>query len=130
MDRVRIQHQFRKAYWVCPCGQEDVTDLNVGTPSVYEHNCSKCGKWTNSFKEYNGCLTFSPAEYELKTEKELGDAKTELVGKWITEIKNPPKYVEPTKEDLEKEKQGLEERLAVLSAEITLKTEPIKEVIK
>jgi hypothetical protein len=33
-DRIQVQVQFRKALWVCVCGQEDITNLNVGTPSV------------------------------------------------------------------------------------------------
>jgi hypothetical protein len=129
MDRVRIQRTFRKAYWICSCGQEDTTDLNLGTPSVYEHNCSACNKWSNSFKEYNGNLSYTPEEYDKIKEEDVELEKTKRVDNWIYEIKHPFPYVEPTKEELEKEKLGLEERIAVLSAEITLKT-PIKEVIK
>ena len=134
MDRIIVQRQFRKALWTCPCGQEDTTDLNLGTPSVYEHNCSACGKWSNSFKEYNGCLTYSPEEYEKLGEQEITAEKEKRVSEWIVETKKPIVIYEPTKEDLEAEKLQLEERVAVLSAEITLKTvepiEIIKEVIK
>ena len=52
MDRIRIQIQFRKAIWTCPkCGQEDFEDFNIAGGNIYEHNCSKCNVWFNSFKE-------------------------------------------------------------------------------
>ena len=96
-DRVKVQVQFRKALWACPGGDE-ITDLNVGTPSVYEHNC-KDGTWLNSFKEYNGILTYTPEEFEKADSKEKELAKTEAVDKWVYEIKHPAPYVEPSKDD-------------------------------
>ena len=99
MDRVRIQHQFRKAYWKCTCGQEDVTDLNIGEPSVYEHNCSVCNQWTNKFKEYNGCLSYTQEEYDNETPEGLATKKQSLVDTWIYGINHPPEYVEPTAEE-------------------------------
>jgi hypothetical protein len=111
-DRIRVQVQFRKALWICDCGQDDITDLNVGTPSVYEHNCSACNKWSNNFKEYNGHLSYGEREYPELTERDIDDAKKELVDKWVLEVKNPPAPHEVTEEDLLREKAQLEEQIA------------------
>jgi hypothetical protein len=120
MDRVMIQRSFRKALWICTCGQEDVVDLNVGTPSVYEHNCSACNKWSNSFKEYNGVLSYPPDE--VPKEDDVVKEKDKRIADWIYGIKNPPAYVEPKKADLEREKADLEQRVTELTSKISVMT--------
>lgn len=104
-DRVKVQVEFRKALWTCPkCGQEDITDLNVGTPSVYEHNCSKCGAWNNSFKEYNGVISYPKDQYDnVIKQKDIDIEKEYEVGKWEYDIKHPAPYIEPTPEDIQKQ---------------------------
>jgi hypothetical protein len=47
----------------------------------------------------------------------------ERVKVWTNAIENPPKPVEPTKEELEKAKLELEESLAKISADIAAKEE-------
>jgi len=120
-DRVKVQVEFRKAYWVCPCGQEDFTDLNVGTPSIYEHNCSKCGQWSNSFKEYNGVNSYSEDDYKKVTKEDIDKEKKEKIDKWVYDIKNPPPYVEPTKAELEAQKAELQKQISELDAQIAEK---------
>lgn len=125
MDRIKLVREYRKAWWICGCGQEDFTDLNVGTPSVYEHNCSKCNKWSNSFKEYQGVISYSP-DNEPKEEDVVKD-KEQKIGEWVYAVKNPAPYIEPTKEDLEKQKIELEAQVANLAQLISSKSEAIEE---
>jgi len=118
-DRIRIQVQFRKAWWMCPsCGQEDYEDFNVAGGNTYEHHCSHCNAWFNNFKEYNGCLSFSPEEYDKLAEKDISDAKTIIIDKWVYDVKNPPPYVEPTKAQLEAEKEQKLQEIASLDTRI------------
>jgi len=130
-DRVKVQVQFRKALWACPGGDE-ITDLNVGTPSVYEHNC-KDGTWLNSFKEYNGILTYTPEEFEKADSKEKELAKTEAVDKWVYEREHQPVYVEPKPEEIQAQidaKEAEIQSLQTQKAEAVAKIELIeKEVI-
>jgi predicted RNA-binding Zn-ribbon protein involved in translation (DUF1610 family) len=122
-DRVKIQVEYRKALWICPkCGQEDITDLNVGTPSVYEHNCSKCGQWSNSFKEYNGVASYSQEDYAKVTANDLKTEKDAKVDAWIYDIKHPAPYVEPTIAELESQKTELQNQLTSLQVKIDEKT--------
>lgn len=121
-DRVSVKIEFRKAYWTCPkCEQEDFTDLNVGTPSVYEHNCSKCGAWSNSFKEYNGILSYPKDEYEKVKQEDIDKEKKDRCDAWICEIKNPPPYIEPTKAELEVQKAELEKQITEIQGKIDAK---------
>lgn len=124
-DRVRVQVQYRKALWSCPSGDE-ITNLNVGTPSVYEHTC-KDGTWLNSFKEYNGVLTYTPEEFEKADSQEKETAKTEAVDKWIYGIKNPPKYVEPKPEEIQAQIDSKQQEIESLTAE---KQEAIRKINK
>lgn len=102
-DRIMTQVQFRKAWWTCPkCLQEDFTDLNVGTPSVYTHKCSKCGFTTNSFKEYQGSLSYLKTTYDTIDPSVITTAKQERIDKWVYDVKNPPPYIPPTLEDLQR----------------------------
>ena len=129
-DRVNVQVQFRKALWSCPSGNE-ITDLNVGTPSVYEHTCSD-GTWLNSFKEYNGVLTYTPEEFEKADSKEKDTAKDKLVNDWLYQVKNPPVYIEPTPEDLQKEIDSKTQEIQEITARkveaiAKMEAQPIKE---
>jgi transcription elongation factor Elf1 len=125
-DKIRIQVIFKKYWWLCPgCGQEDIVDANSdGTPNIHTHTCSKCKSVFNQSgpnrREYNGCATYSPEEYEKLKVDDLAKSKSDMCDKWITSVKNPPPYVEPTKEDLEKQladKQGEVEQLQQQIAE-------------
>jgi hypothetical protein len=156
-DRVIVQVQFRKALWQCPGGDE-VTDLNVGTPSVYEHTCSD-NTWLNSFKEYNGTLRYTPDEFEKADSTDKAKAKQEAFDKWVYEIKHPVPYVEPqlsdyiniyneriqdaqqyldkiaekgSKQDLEVVKANLDAKVADVAVKIQAKivVEPIVEPIE
>jgi transcription elongation factor Elf1 len=121
MDRIQIRISFRKAWWICPkCGQEDFTDLNVGTPSVYEHNCSKCGQWFNSFKECQGVLTYPYDAYKdgkIKQE-DIDKSKQDKVDQWVYDVKNPVPYVEPTKADYERMIADRQAEVADLQAKV------------
>jgi len=110
---------FRKAYWVCKnCGQEDVTDLNMDGNNEYEHNCSHCNEWSNSFKNFSSNLSYALEKYEAIKSEDLTTAKDTLITDWIYTIKNPPVYIEPTKEELESQKTELLERIAELDIKI------------
>lgn len=128
-DRVKVQVQFRKALWACPGGNE-ITDLNVGTPSVYEHTC-KDGTWLNKFTEYNGILTYTPEEFEKADSKDKELAKTEAVDKWIYDREHPPVYVEPTPEEIQKQidyKQQEVQQLTAQKVQAVSKIEALKPV--
>ena len=101
-DRIMVQVRFKKLLWVCPsCGQEDVVDANPSGGNTYEHNCSACDQWFNSFKTYDGMLTIPQEEFDKKTEQDIVDDKTAQFDGWLYEVKNPPVVVEPSKEDLQ-----------------------------
>ena len=104
-NRAKVQVQFRKGIWICEdCGQEDWQDFNVdGYNNVYEHNCSNCNKWSNSFKEYNGYLSYTPEEYQTLDESVIVSAKQSLCDEWLVGVKNPPPppAPEPTPEDIQ-----------------------------
>ena len=104
MDRIQVRVEFKKAIWTCPkCGQEDIQDLIVSGGNDYTHNCSKCGQWFNSFKEYNGCIQYPFDKYPDITTEDVDTQKTELCDKWLYEVKHPPVYIEPKPEDLQTE---------------------------
>jgi len=131
MDRVIVQVQFKKFLWICPvCSQEDAEDRPVGGGASYEHTCSKCKQKFNQThaKEYNGTVTYTPTEYGKLKGEELATEKSKRFTAWVTEIKNPPAYIEPSKEDLEKEKAELMERVANLDTRISEKTVVVEEV--
>ncbi len=125
-DRVVTQIRYRKAIWTCKCGQVDYTDLNMSGMNTYEHYCSKCGKWSNSFTNYSGSTTYTKDRYDTlgktilveKTDEEgkpvldkdgkpvmintalsqddVNDRKQELAEKWKYNHDNPPAYIEPS----------------------------------
>lgn len=119
MDRLQVRRTFRKAWWICKCGQEDYTDLNVGTPSVYEHNCSVCGQWSNSFKEYNSTIDYPYDKYADVKEADVEKEKTARLDAWVYGVKNPVPYVEPTKAELEAERDMKLQEVASLDARIS-----------
>ena len=129
MDRILTQIIFKKVLWTCPkCGQEDTEDFNVGGGNTYEHDCSKCSAHFNqsgpNMKEYNGCINVPVDEYATLTSQAIETVKQERFDSWVTEIKNPPAYVEPSKQDyenlyLEKAKEA-DEYLAKYATKATL----------
>ncbi len=122
-DMVVVQVRFRKALWICPqCGQEDVEDFNVEGGNKYEHNCSNCNTWFNTFKDYHGVLSMSSSEYASKQQKDIDGEKKKKFDDWVLSIKNPPAVVEPTKEELEVEKSRLMLRVNSIQSQIDAKT--------
>jgi hypothetical protein len=123
-DRVTVKVEFRKAWWICPfCGYEEVTDLNIGTPNVYEIDCGSCGKHHNNFKDYNSILTYDPKDYETA---DVAKDKTTKIDNWIYDVKNPLAEVKPTLEQLREQKIAFENmktetetKISELSAAIT-----------
>lgn len=106
MDRILTQIMFKKVLWACPsCGQEDTEDFNVGGGNTYEHNCSNCSTHFNqsgsNMREYNGCINIAVDDYATMTPQDVASLKQERFDAWVTMIKNPPAYVEPSKEDYE-----------------------------
>jgi len=88
--------------------------------NTYEHNCSSCGKWSNSFKDYYGCLNYSLDEYDKLTDEDVVASKDTLVNKFIYDVKNPPVEVEPTKEELESMKVEFEKRVSEINSKISI----------
>jgi len=121
-DVVTVQVRFKKGIFTCKnCGHEDIVDWSATGGNTYENNCSECGTWTNDFRNYDGLLSYSKAEYEKVAEKDVTSAKTTKVADWLYEVKHPPAYVEPSKEDLEQEKASLEARVSELQTRISAK---------
>ena len=125
MDRVNVQVRFRRGIFTCKCGQEDIVDWSMSGGNTYENNCSKCGAWSNSFTNYSGCISYTPEEYEALKAEDIVQAKDDLVADFIYQQKNPPPYVEPTAEEVQKmidEKQAEIDTLTVQKSEIEAKT--------
>jgi hypothetical protein len=124
-DRVNVQHCFRKALWQCPDGTEETTDLNVGGGNTYEHTC-KNGMWTNTFKEYNGCISYPYSEYPKVKTEEITSEKTKCYNAWVYEIKHPAPYIEPTPEDIQKQIDDLEmQKQNLIQQKAQLEAKPI-----
>jgi len=101
-DQIIIQVRFKKLLWICPkCQQEDVVDASVTGGNTYEHNCSKCDTWFNTFKTYEGIYSIPKDEYDKIDSQALEDAKTAQFNTWLDTIHNPPVYVAPTQEEFE-----------------------------
>lgn len=135
MDRVRVQVQFKKVLWVCPvCGLEEAEDRNVSGGDSYVHTCANGHSFNQSgqnMREYNGTISYTEDEYAKVTEKDLSDVKTSVFDSWVYSIKNPPPYVEPTKEELRAEILQLEARKADLQAKIvTMEAVPNEEPLE
>ena len=125
-DRIKILREFRRVLWVCPsCGQEDYEDFNVSGGNEYIHTCSNCSNKFNqsagAMKEYNGTLSYTQEAYDELTEQEIEDAKDAQFSKWIYNIQHPLPYVEPTKEELERQKADLERQVAEVQTQIDTK---------
>ena len=95
-DRTMVTIQFRKGIFECPNGDE-IVDWNVGGGNTYEHTCEG-GKWLNSFKDFNGVIKLTTEEYEKADSKKLDELKNAEVTAWLEGVRNPPEYVEPSKE--------------------------------
>lgn len=79
---------------------------------------------------YTDSLYFTPEEYETMSEKQLDAKKQERVDNYrtfITEAKSRIP-VEPTKEELEQQKQMLQDQVAELDARIVKKLEVVEPV--
>ena len=94
-DRVKVQVQFRKLIFQCQDGTEEVVDASMTGGNTYEHTCLD-GKWTNKFKNFDGVLSYTTAEYEALKEEDLISAKTAKVEAFQYDQAHPPVYVEPT----------------------------------
>lgn len=125
MDRVRVQIQFKKAIWTCPvCGLEEIEDRPMNGGASYEHTCANGHKFNQSglnMREYNGSVSYTEEEYAKKTEEDIAIDKQKPCDDWLYSVKNPPPYVEPTKEQLEAEKSELLARVSSLDVKITEK---------
>lgn len=130
-DRIRIQVQFKKFVWTCPiCAVEEFEDRPMEGGASYEHTCVNGHKFNQSGsnkREYNGTVNYTEAEYAVKTDKDLADKKQAIVDAWLKEVKNPPPYIEPTREELEKLKAEKQEEVDRLQTQIDAK---IAEVIE
>lgn len=102
-DRIRVQIQFKKFIWTCPiCGLEDIVDASMTGGNTYEHTCANGHTFNQScgnMKEYNGTVNYTPEDYEKKTEEDIAVDKQKPCDDWLYQVKNPPAYVEPSKED-------------------------------
>ena len=127
-DRIRVQVQFKKVLWICPrCALEEWEDRPMEGGAEYVHTCKNGHTFNQSagaMREYNGTVNYTPEEYEVVKAEDLALAKQKPADDWLYSVKNPPPYVEPTKEQLEAE-------LAEKQAEVNRLTEQIntKEVV-
>ena len=126
-DRIMTQVRFKRVLWTCPqCKQEDIEDRSMTGGDSYVHTCSSCSEKFNQscgrMKEYNGCITMLASEYETKQETDITAEKKKLFDDWVYGMKNPPKYVEPTKEELEKMRDEKAAEVAELERQISAKT--------
>ena len=125
-DRINVQVIFKKFWWTCPvCKQEDIVDAKVEGGNEYVHICSKCGASFNqsgsNMKEYNGSINYPIKDYENKIDTDITKEKSDKMTAWIYEVKNPPPYIEPTKEILEQLKAEKMAEVNELQAKIDAK---------
>jgi len=140
MDRTKIVIQFKQIIWTCPsCGQEDIVDANMDGGNVYEHDCSVCQTHFNGpvgrpgRLDYTGTVSLTPEEHTESNIESIKTRKCEIVNKWMDGIKNPPKAIEPTAADLEKEHEDLIRRAEELLPRIKAAPDykpPEPEVVK
>ena len=71
--------------------------------------------------QYNDSLYYPLSEWNLKTVAEIKAVEQARVDKWLYIIKNPPPYVEPTKEELQTQADGLQRQLDEINAQILTK---------
>ena len=122
-DRIRVQVQFKKALWTCPsCKAEEWEDRPMEGGASYEHTCKECSAEFNqsgpNMKEYNGTVNYTPEEYEKLKAEDLATAKQKPADDWLYSVKNPPKYVEPTAEQLLAEKESKLQEIQALDSRI------------
>ena len=130
-DRINIQVQFKKAVWTCPsCSQEDIEDRPMNGRAEYVHTCSSCSvkfnQSGNNMKEYNGCINYGIDEYNHKVQEDIDKEKQTRCDAWLYEVKNPPTYVEPSKEVLEQLKAEKQAEVDKLQVQIDAKIEAEK----
>ena len=127
MDRTSVVTEFRSIIWTCPkCGQEDVEYMPIGGGGSHEHDCSACGQHFNGpigrpgRLVYHGTVKTDPTEYAALDAKAVTERKRVRVTEWLAGVKNPPKAIEPTAADLEREKEDLDRRAMELTERIKL----------
>jgi hypothetical protein len=124
-DRVNVQVQFKKFVWTCPvCKAEDIVDANVGGGNTYEHTCKNGHKFNqsgNNMREYNGCLSYTPSDYEAIKSEDLIAEKKKRCDDWLYSVKNPPAYVEPTLKDYENMRAEKQKEIDELDTKIAEK---------
>lgn len=82
--------------------------------------------------EFNDAIYYTATEWSQVKEKDIETEKQRRINNWINAVKNPPEYIEPTKEELEKYKAELEAQEQELDSKIAEKEakEAISEVEK
>jgi hypothetical protein len=124
-DRIRVQVQYRKALWTCPtCKVEEWEDRPMEGGAEYTHTCKNGHKFNQScgaMKEYNGTVNYTPEDYDKLDPKDLETAKQKPADDWLYSVKNPPPYVEPTKQELEKMLAEKQAEVASLASQISAK---------
>ena len=78
--------------------------------------------------KFTDSLYFTPEDYEALSEKQLNSLKKERVDNFKAFIDNPPEPIEPTKEELEQQKQMLQDQVAELDARIVKKLEVVEPI--
>jgi hypothetical protein len=71
--------------------------------------------------EYNDSLYYTEAEYATVKQEDIDAEKQKRIANWVHIVKNPPPYVEPSKEVLEKEKADLLKDIDIIQAKIDAK---------
>lgn len=104
MDRIMVQVRFKKFLWTChKCAQEDVVEASMNGGNEYVHTCSACSAVFNqsgsNLRQYDGCYTTPQEDYTKLDETAVEKAKSDQFNAWLDGVKNPPAYVEPSKED-------------------------------
>jgi len=121
-----VQVRFKKVLWTCPsCSQEDEEEMNVAGGNTYEHDCSSClahfNQSNNNMRVCDGLVTMLKSEYDAKDEAQITIEKQSVFDKTVYGWKNPAEYVEPSKEELEKQKADLESELFRVDGQISAK---------
>jgi len=139
-DRTKVLIQFRQTIWTCPaCGQEDIVDASMDGGNVYEHDCSACGQHFNGpigrpgRLDYTGTVSLAPEDHAEADAETIKTRKSEVVNRWLDSMKNPPKAIEPTAADLEREQEDLLRRADELTTRIKASpgyTLPTPEAVK
>ncbi len=68
--------------------------------------------------EFNDSLYFTKEEWAKLTQEELATMVKKRVDDWVNIVKNPPKSVGPTQEELQAQKEELQKQLDEINAQI------------